>query len=346
MKVNSVVFILVCTLAAQTLAQSPDITAIDQLTAKAIKHLTTNTRYTCSSKSYTDLQFGKLFGHKDVRGWFGETQGLVHSTDVTYDPKSESKFGVWVNGDQFVITKPGEKGGTVIHRQHAAWGKDSDAAAFADFPGHMGLGHFFLGTSARKYGLARNPDSFPVPDRYDPAATVITQDTYGGRACYKVVITPDAKQSRVKPAVHEYLLDKEHGMVLARRQKGTYHVPKGTTTMKLLDVDQVTEVSYGPPQADTGLPFPTAVKGWFVWPTGRREPMTDVEFTEFRRYTPTADELDFEKQFGIPLPALPPKPAGSATAAGGRTKWWLLGGLAVVGLAAAVVVVRRRRAAT
>src|SRR5205823_5617049 len=41
---------------------------------------------------------------------------------------------------------------------------------------------------------------------------------------------------------------------------------------------------------------------------GRREPMTDIEFTEFRRYTPTADELDFEKQFGIPLPALPPKP--------------------------------------
>ena len=148
-----------------------------------------------------------------------------------------------------------------------------------------------------------------------------------------------------KPLATEYILDKAHGMVLAMRQKGMYSVPKGSTAARLLDVDQVTEVSYGP-ATDNGLPFPTAVKGWYVWPTGRREPMTDVEFTEFRRYTPTADELDFEKQFGIPLPALPPRPAGSASAAGGRTKWWLLGGLVAVGLIAAVVVVRHRRAAT
>jgi hypothetical protein len=122
------------------------------------------------------------------------------------------------------------------------------------------------------------------------------------------------------------------------------HLPKGTKQATLLDVDQLTEVTYGPP-TENGLPFPTAVKGWFVWPTGRREPLTDLTFSEFRRYTPTADELDFEKQFGIVLPALPPRPWVPSSVRGSRVIWWLLGGLALTAVAAPVVCVRRRRAA-
>ena len=328
------------------LAQPPEMARLDELTATAMKHLTANSRFAYREFLYGDIEFGKQFGKEDVTGRFGESVGLEHSTKTWHSPKSVKDYGVWVNGEQFVIVVTADKGGKVVRRQHAAWTEDSDSSEFAAFCSYMGFSHFVLPNCGRRYGLSRNPDSVPLQSRYDETATTVTSVTHQGRACYKVVLTQDGRRMAFKPLVTEYLVDRSHGMVLALRQKGTYHVPKGTTTTKLLDVDQVTEVSYGPP-TDNGLPFPTAVKGSFVWPTGRKEPMTDVEFSEFRRYTPTADELDFEKQFGIPLPALPPRPAGSAAAggSGGRTKWWLLGGLAVVGLAIAAVVVRRRRAA-
>ena len=234
----------------------------------------------------------------------------------------------------------------MIHRQHATWGNSTDAVSFAEAYSNMGLGNLFLPTSARRYGMSRNKDITPVPDRY---TTVNSEEVYKGRPCYKAVLTQDMQNDRT-PLVTDYYIDKSHGMLVSIRTKGMYHIPKGGNSSVFLNVDQVTVITYGPP-TENGLPFPVSVKGSYVWPTGRREPMTDIEFTEFRRYKPTADELDFEKQFGIPLPALPPKPTASSgstlgklVGGGGRTKWWLLGGLAVVSLTALAVYLRRRRA--
>ncbi len=332
-------------LSCQAFAQPAEIIAIDEATVKALKHLTVNSRYTFTENSYGDMEFGKRAGHATETVIFGETTGVSLSSSVWYAPRSEKKYGRWVDGNQLVFTAPGETGGTVIHRQHAAWASDSDAGHFAVFYANMGLGHLFLRSSGRKYGLSRNPQSFPV--KVSDTSPTITEVVHRNRPCYKVSSTSDG--GRFKPVTTDYHIDKQTGMVLSVRQSGTLHIPKGGSAM-LLDVAQETEITYGPP-TENGLPFPVSVKGWYVWPTGRKEPMLDIVYTDFRRYQPSADELDFEKQFGIPLPALPPKPTASSGSTlggiggGGRTKWWLLGAFAVVSLTAAAVYLRRRRMA-
>jgi hypothetical protein len=337
-----VIALLTIVPASQAPAQGVDTETIDQLTARALKHLTTMSRYSYKEGMYGDIEFGKNFGHTTRSGYFGENTGVMRSTVVGIDPKTEDKYGLWVNGDQLIFTKRGENGGTVIHRHHVPWANATDASHFAAFYGYMGLRHFFLPTSAHKYTLSLNPDSLPTREQY--ATTAVSEVTHRGRPCIKVVQQLGTKGNQpVDSLTTEYYLDKEHGMVLTKRQKKMYNIPKGTTARTLLDVDQLTEITYGPP-TENGLPFPTAVKGWFVWPNGRREPMIDLTFTEFRRYKPTADELDFEKQFGIPLPALPPRPGSPAAGGGARISRWLIGGLVFTAMAAAVVYVRRRAA--
>ena len=129
-------------------------------------------------------------------------------------------------------------------------------------------------------------------------------------------------------------------MVLAKRQKKMMSMQKGQIGMR--DIDQLTEITYGPPM-ENGLPFPKAIKGWFVWPDGKREPMTDIEFTEYKRYTPTTDELDFEKNFGIQLPALPPKPMAKPGTASKVGRWLMIAFGIAASATIAIAIVRRRR---
>ena len=98
-----------------------------------------------------------------------------------------------------------------------------------------------------------------------------------------------------------------------------------------------------------GLPFPKSIKSWIVEAGGKRIPQTDVEYTEYKRYTPTPDEVDMEKQFGIsPLP-LPPRPELPATARGAtpgtKIARWLYGSAALFAILTATIVVRARRRA-
>jgi hypothetical protein len=323
-------------------AQSADVATIDQLTAKAMKHLTTFSRYTYKSQTYGDMEFGKNFGSETVTADFGENKGVMRSSIIRFDQKTENKYGSWVNGDQIILTKE-PKGGTVISRQSVAWATEKDARAYSGLYIDVGLGEYFLPSSAEKYTRSLNPDSWPYQEPQN-STTTITESAHKGRPCYKVVVAPASRGGPLRVITTEYLLDKQHGMVLGKKRNGLLHSPKGSRGITVLDVDQLTEITYGPP-TENGLPFPTAVKGWYVWPTGRREPMTDIEFSEFKRYTPSAEELDFEKQFGIPLPALPPKPGVLAKAGGNRVTRWLAGGLALTVIAALVVLIRRRRTA-
>ena len=91
-----------------------------------------------------------------------------------------------------------------------------------------------------------------------------------------------------------------------------------------------------------GFPLPVKLEIWYILPSGKQLLQSATEISLYVKYTPTADDFDLEKQFGVkPLP-LP----GNAAAAG-RSWWWLY---AVAGVLAAVtvglvVVARRRRAA-
>ncbi len=71
---------------------------------------------------------------------------------------------------------------------------------------------------------------------------------------------------------------------------------------------EVVTIDYGPPQPDTGLPFPTRVTGTYFAPGQPDIVAEDVTFTEYKRYAPTADELDPVKQFGVAVPPAEPRP--------------------------------------
>lgn len=340
MRVTISILLLSMLLTAQATAQTADMAEIDRLTARAMKHLTTFSRYSYTAQAYGDMEFGKNFGSDTVTVYFGEITGVERASVVRSFPIPKDKYGLWVNRDHVIHTKEAD-GITAIYRHHVPWVSQAESDHFASSHIQMGHYHFFFPNSAKKYVLSLNPDSWPLYER-PGTVTTITEETHRGRPCYKVVVTPPASSSPSQKVItSEYLLDKQHGMVLRKKESGLLHIPKGSRSGGVLDVEQVTEVSYGPP-TENGLPFPTAVKGWYVWPTGRREPMTDVEFTEFRRYTPTADELDFQKQFGIPLPALPPKPSGLVKMGSSRVTRWLAVGLGITVVAAVVVYALRR----
>ena len=98
-----------------------------------------------------------------------------------------------------------------------------------------------------------------------------------------------------------------------------------------------------------GVPLPTKYEMWYILPDGRKVPNGLDEFLEYSRYTPTADDFDLEKQFGVkPLPP-PGTGIGSNPATSRRLGWWLYGGAALFALVTAglmVIVRRRRRAAS
>ncbi len=98
-----------------------------------------------------------------------------------------------------------------------------------------------------------------------------------------------------------------------------------------------------------GVPLPTKYEMWYILPDGRKVPNALVEFLEYSKYTPTADDFDLEKQFGIkPLPPLGTGTGANLTASR-RLGWWLYGGAALFALVTAglmVIVRRRRRAAS
>ena len=129
------------------------------------------------------------------------------------------------------------------------------------------------------------------------AGTTFTRSkqTFRGTDCVAATVTTDRGSFRkVYLRMPDYLVV---GIETVVQDRKPYH--------------KMVEVHYGPPQADTGLPFPTSVKGWFVTADGSKPTAEDVEFTEYRRYTPTAGEVDVATVFGVavlPVPARPPLP--------------------------------------
>ena len=118
---------------------------------------------------------------------------------------------------------------------------------------------------------------------------------------------------------------------------GVFDIPTRTK----LPIKQAGELTYAP--GPDGYPVPKEYKQWYVYPDGRQVPRLEVTWLEFSPYTPTADDFDLEKQFGVtppvePPPAEPPVPE--------ELSWRGLYAVAAVVARLAgwgVAVVRRRR---
>jgi hypothetical protein len=103
-----------------------------------------------------------------------------------------------------------------------------------------------------------------------------------------------------------------------------------------------------------GVPLPTKYEFWFVLPDGRKQPQGVVEFLEYTRYTPTADDFDLEKQFGVkpppepsPTTETPGVPVSEPSHAGvaGWRSWWPTAVASVVVVLIMLLLAFRRRAA-
>ena len=91
--------IIASMLMGQAQAQT-EIKTIDELTAKSLMHLTINTRYSYTEKFYGDIEFGKCAGQAQATASFSDTTGTLLTSHSWYQPKSEKKYGNYVNGDQ------------------------------------------------------------------------------------------------------------------------------------------------------------------------------------------------------------------------------------------------------
>ncbi len=129
----------------------------------------------------------------------------------------------------------------------------------------------------------------------------VKDGSHNGTKC--LVVRADAiKPERAADTIH--YLDPSNFLVLAVERTRTFR----SSTRRFEPLRELIKVSYGPPEPDTGLPFPIKVKGQFVTTDGTRYPAVDVTFTEYRRHTPKPDELDVEKVLGVKKPSIPPRP--------------------------------------
>ncbi len=119
--------------------------------------------------------------------------------------------------------------------------------------------------------------------------------------------------------------------------------------LRKLPIKTAGVLTYAP--GPDGYPIPKEYKEWFIHPDGRKVPKVEVTWDEFSRYTPTADDFDLEKQFGIkrlpPPPGAVDAPERFAGKTPGRSWWWLYAVAAALALVTAglVVAARRRRRA-
>jgi hypothetical protein len=96
-----------------------------------------------------------------------------------------------------------------------------------------------------------------------------------------------------------------------------------------------------------GNRYPVKVEQHRLQPDGVQRKMSLVEFTEYAPYTPTADDLDLEKRFGVKPVAHEPRPDSAKPRppkSSGSLIWYIVGGVLAVVAVGLVLYARRRRA--
>ncbi len=316
--------------------------AIAKKSFAAFKHLTQNVSYQYTCGIYGDIEFGKKHGTTKAKVLANSETLLESEIMERTDLRIVETSSMWTDSNRLLILKKKDVKGYQINRDYIPWANDSDSSQYSLVYIWLNLGDCFVPTYGRAHSKSRCDASMDY--RVRTKVVNISSDNYQSADCWKVEF--DTIEAKPGTIITDFHISKQHGMVVAKRQKKMMHLPKGQSQGVLLNVDQLTEITYGPP-TENGLPFPKSIKGWYVWPDGKREPMTDIEFTEYKRYTPTADELDFEKNFGIQLPALPPKPLAKPGAASKVGRWLLIAlGVAAVATIAIAIARRRRRKIT
>jgi len=232
-------YLAVCALLAafpcNSLAQDEtNLDRVNAITAKSIKHLTTNAKYTYAKKSYGDMDFGKLAGTDNGEAYFGETVGMQKVTGTFLGKKYDEDYFRWKNADRLMFVDRKANNQSVIRRDHVPWASDSDSYHFASFLTPLELSELVFPVSALAYGSSLN--EYSIPFRQQTIILSITNSDYKSEKCLLIATKPDPKMSALSVET-DYYLHPETGMVLAKRQRKMMSIPKGQRQVALLNID-------------------------------------------------------------------------------------------------------------
>lgn len=213
-----------------------------------------------------------------------------------------------------------------------------------------------LKSAGQKNTLIKHATDWEDPTTFTSASRLFP-------ACYQL-FQPQHKQLKqvleVADAEYEGRPSKRITMLTTYDAKWVVHLDRNTYQLLHGEADKVFDyktrsyvagkdivrIEY---RTDGGKLWPTRREIYTVNAKGKKQPVAEFNFVEYAPYTPTADELDMEKQFGIkPIPYGPrpdsAKPGASGTA--GRSRLWLYAVAGVLATTAiGIVAVRRRKKA-
>jgi hypothetical protein len=248
-------------------------------------------------------------------------------------PDTHSEAIVILPSESYELSNWGENGKFKIVSHPIPWTNELSSEAWIGGYARANLHYPFF--ELRLPG--DDNDYFPKPLRAKPGESKISRVDYKGMPCIRIEISRVLDGMVVTVTVY---LDAVHYVVLREEATHRFDYQKRT----YVPTKKNKEIVYT--MTPDGIPFPKSVKGWYDEPNGKRIPFADVEFTEYRRYTPTADEVDMEKQFGLqplPLPPRPELPPASRKTTVGTKLARLLYGIAALFAAITVALIFRRR---
>lgn len=243
-----------------------------------------------NSSVVSSSQLGKPFRSQIISGEnASRTNYLVVSTD-----QATGSGGALMLRDEAYMLQPGDR------------------------PGTYKIGAHYPGVVPDKYGSA-----FPAgcPNMYPLMyMDAMSHTTMGAMLNYAESGAPDGPQYKLlavrttewqgKPAVEatvrgaldivtKVFLDPANDLAFQGFESDGSYDEK---TRKKGPIKIVGRVTYRP--SDEGFPLPAKFEHWAVLPDGKRVPQSASEVLEYTKYTPTPDDFDLEKQFGVkPLPA-------------------------------------------
>ena len=278
-------------------------------------------------KYYDNMPIGKYLGTGTFDIVANGNAILLKESTTT------SQSGIFINADELYSIGATAKDKYAINWHSFAW-KDQNSNRSTRYPYHL-INMTSISNPGTTHAGTAN-DYYPDKEHHYPIREV-DFDELAGKKVYR--ITQEWKnQDGITPIIS--YVDATNFLVLREVTKRTLDFK----LRKMVDVEQVTDYTYTPNPG--GIPFPKSVKGWYVEANGKKLPMTDIEYTEYKRYTPTPDEVDMEKQFGIsplPLPPRPELPAARGATPGTKIARWLYGSAALFAIITAAIVIRARR---
>jgi hypothetical protein len=242
---------------------------------------------------------------------YGSEVWLKRFTEYNHD-KVNSLFEVLTEDEVYTVRRVKQDAAYTIGKHHIEW--EEPAKYLQSF-------RMILAVKAQVF-LPYDSDKFVTS----------SEDVFEGRKAIKLEFT-DSRQ--IPLTVY---LDKETHQFLYSEKPRSYDM----ATQKVKDEKLIARTTY---KEVGGKRLPERYDEYKLTAKGEKLPQHVIEFTEYTPYTPTADELDMEKRFGVkPIPHGPrPDSARPGSKKWPAAYWWYVAGGVVVLAAIAVLVVSRLR---